>query len=136
MQVGKSEDQGLYNKCSAAVHPGALAAGTVQQYNTISLIFRSISFFLSNFSSVSSYQNILPSYPLQILRCERIYRSDISCGSLERDETLDKITAGFLGFPQSLQQTATIFHLLNYSHSQSPLICLSLATLYSTLYAL
>ena len=29
MQVGKTEDQGLYNKPSAAVHPGALAAGTL-----------------------------------------------------------------------------------------------------------
>ena len=33
MQVGKTKDQGLYNKPSAAVHPGALAAGTVPQYN-------------------------------------------------------------------------------------------------------
>ena len=29
MQVGTTKDQGLYNKPSAAVHPGALAAGTV-----------------------------------------------------------------------------------------------------------
>ena len=36
MQVGKTEDQGLYNKPSAAVHPGALAAGTLPQYNTMS----------------------------------------------------------------------------------------------------
>ena len=35
MQVGTTEDQGLYNKPSAAVHPGALAAGTLPQYNTI-----------------------------------------------------------------------------------------------------
>ena len=35
MQVGTTKDQGLYNKPSAAVHPGALAAGTVPQYNTI-----------------------------------------------------------------------------------------------------
>ena len=35
MQVGKTKDQGLYNKPSAAVHPGALAAGTLPQYNTI-----------------------------------------------------------------------------------------------------
>ena len=33
MQVGKIKDQGLYNKPSAAVHPGALAAGTLPQYN-------------------------------------------------------------------------------------------------------
>ena len=34
MQVGKTKGQGLYNKPSAAVHPGALAAGTLPQYNT------------------------------------------------------------------------------------------------------
>ena len=35
MQVGTTKDQGLYSKPSAAVHPGALAAGTLPQYNTI-----------------------------------------------------------------------------------------------------
>ena len=35
MQVGTTKDQGLYNKSSAAVHPGALAAETLPQYNTI-----------------------------------------------------------------------------------------------------
>ena len=35
MQVGATKDQGLYNKPSTAVHPGALAAGTLPQYNTI-----------------------------------------------------------------------------------------------------
>ena len=30
-----TKDQGLYNKSSDAVHPGALAAGTLLQYNTI-----------------------------------------------------------------------------------------------------
>ena len=35
MQVGMTKDQGLYNKPSAAVHPGALAAGTLLQYTTI-----------------------------------------------------------------------------------------------------
>ena len=34
MQVGTTKDQGLYIKPSAAVHPGALAAGTLLQYNT------------------------------------------------------------------------------------------------------
>ena len=29
MQVGTNKDQGLYSKPSAAVHPGALAAGTL-----------------------------------------------------------------------------------------------------------
>ena len=37
MQVGKTKDQGLYNKPSAAVHAGALAAGTLPQYNIIHL---------------------------------------------------------------------------------------------------
>ena len=35
MQVGTTKDQGLNNKPSAAVYPGALAAGTLSQYNTI-----------------------------------------------------------------------------------------------------
>ena len=35
MQVGTTEDQGLYNKLPAAVHPRALAAETLPQYNTI-----------------------------------------------------------------------------------------------------
>ena len=35
MQVEKTKDQGLYNKPLAAVHPGALDAGTLPQYNTI-----------------------------------------------------------------------------------------------------
>ena len=35
MQVGTTKDHGLYNKPSAAVHPGVLAAGTLPQYNTI-----------------------------------------------------------------------------------------------------
>ena len=35
MQVGTTKDQGLYNKPSAAVHPGALAAGTLPHYNAI-----------------------------------------------------------------------------------------------------
>ena len=34
-QVGTTKDQGLYSKPSAAVHPGALAAGALLQYNTI-----------------------------------------------------------------------------------------------------
>ena len=33
MQVGKTKDQGLYNKPSAAVHPEALDAGNLPQYN-------------------------------------------------------------------------------------------------------
>ena len=38
MQVGTTKDQGLYNKPSAAVHPGALAAGTLLQYNRLSVM--------------------------------------------------------------------------------------------------
>ena len=34
MQVGTTKDQSLYNKPSAAVHPGALVAGILPQYNT------------------------------------------------------------------------------------------------------
>ena len=33
-KLGTTKDQGLYNKPSAAVRPGALAVGTIQQYNT------------------------------------------------------------------------------------------------------
>ena len=47
MQVGKTKDLGLYNKPSAAVHPGALAAGTLPQYNTIQYIFGSINKYLN-----------------------------------------------------------------------------------------
>ena len=35
MQVGTTTDQSLYNKPSAAVHPGASAAGTLPQYNSL-----------------------------------------------------------------------------------------------------
>ena len=35
MQVGTTKDQGLYNKPSAAVHVGAVASGTLPQYNAI-----------------------------------------------------------------------------------------------------
>ena len=38
MQVGTTKDQGLYNKPSAAVHPGALAAGTLPQYQRNTLL--------------------------------------------------------------------------------------------------
>ena len=37
MQVGTTKDQGLYTKPSAAVQPGALAAGTLPQYNIVVL---------------------------------------------------------------------------------------------------
>ena len=35
MQVGMTKDQSLYNKPSAAVHPGTLAAGILPEYNVI-----------------------------------------------------------------------------------------------------
>ena len=35
MQVGTTKDQGLYNKPWDAVHPRALAAGTLPQYNIV-----------------------------------------------------------------------------------------------------
>ena len=35
MQVGMTKYQSLYNKPLTAVHPGALAAGILPQYNTI-----------------------------------------------------------------------------------------------------
>ena len=38
-QVGTTKEQGLYNKPSAAVHPGSLAAGTLPQYNTSALTY-------------------------------------------------------------------------------------------------
>ena len=38
MQVGTTKDQGLYSKPSAAVHPGALAAGTLPQYTIQSTV--------------------------------------------------------------------------------------------------
>ena len=34
MQVGTTKNLGLYNKPSAAVHPGALAAGILPRYST------------------------------------------------------------------------------------------------------
>ena len=42
VQVGKTNDQGLYNKPSAAVHPGALVAGTLPQYSTNIIIHRKV----------------------------------------------------------------------------------------------
>ena len=42
MQVGTTEDQGLYNKPSAAVDPWALAAGTLPQYNNNTVIVRTV----------------------------------------------------------------------------------------------
>ena len=61
MQVGTTKDQGLYNKPSAAVHPGALAAGTLPQYNSPQGEAGPSIFSLGVlcFSSFSSYSGIL-----------------------------------------------------------------------------
>ena len=40
VEVWTTKGQGLYNKPSDAVHPGALAAGTLPQYNTITNVHR------------------------------------------------------------------------------------------------
>ena len=54
----RRNDQGLYNKPSAAVHPEALVAGTLPQYNTI-LLMRNYSFIqtvrYSYFGEMSLY---------------------------------------------------------------------------------
>ena len=39
VQVGTTKDQDLYNKPSAAVHPGALAAGNLLHYNTNTRVY-------------------------------------------------------------------------------------------------
>jgi hypothetical protein len=39
VQVGTTKYQGLYNKPSAVVHPGALAAGTLPQYNVKKIVY-------------------------------------------------------------------------------------------------
>ena len=51
MQVEMTKDLGLYNKPSAAVHPGALAAGTLPQYNNPAsfTIFLMLIIFRRNF---------------------------------------------------------------------------------------
>ena len=53
MQVGTTKDQGLYNKSSAAVHPGALTAGALAQYNTMGPVGASA-------SNRNEYQGYLP----------------------------------------------------------------------------
>ena len=55
MQVGTTKDQGLYNKPSAAVHPGALAAGTLPRNITL------------NFAQKSGFQPQLQSLHVQLL---------------------------------------------------------------------
>ena len=56
MQVGITKDQSLYNKPSAAVHPGALAARTLPQYSTINtILFFSIN---NRLLAVKSYSSL------------------------------------------------------------------------------
>ena len=59
MQVGRTVcRKGLYNKPSAVVHPGVLAAGTLPQYNTIqyllTYLLTAIEFSLSDSSPYTS----------------------------------------------------------------------------------
>ena len=64
MQVGTSKDQGLYNKPSAAVHPWALAAGTLPQYsNNNSLGYDAVNFSI-NVAAASTF-NILAYFMYQ-----------------------------------------------------------------------
>ena len=69
MQVRTTKDQGLYNKPSAAMHPGALAAETLPQYSTISTdtvshsgrkIFINTAVRTSYFASLSSAKTLVP----------------------------------------------------------------------------
>ena len=53
MQVGMTKDQGLYNKTSAAVHQGPLAAKTLPQYNTITFIY--INYEMENSNSSAGF---------------------------------------------------------------------------------
>ena len=54
VQVGMTKDQGLYNKPSAAVHPGALAGGTLPQYDT-----KKIRFCLPEDGSKTVFRNVV-----------------------------------------------------------------------------
>ena len=65
MQVGTTKDQGLYNKPSAAVHPGSLAAGTLPQYNTIRKKYET-GMILSNHGVRNTYKIVAGKPQLQI----------------------------------------------------------------------
>ena len=70
MQVGMTKDQGLYNKPSAAVHPGALAAGTLPQYNTIHTLT------IKSFDRPTCFDEQLIFFRVTILQvCRRICQS-------------------------------------------------------------
>ena len=55
MEVGTTKDQGLYNKPSAAVNPGALAVGTLPQYNTIHICIKTDRHGQRNVEKLTSY---------------------------------------------------------------------------------
>ena len=58
MQVGMTKDQGLYNNPSAAVHPGALAAGTLPQYNTITVVSDRMTSFSADFKKTGCFYRV------------------------------------------------------------------------------
>ena len=64
MQVGTNKDQGLYNKPSAAVHPGALAAGTLPQYNISHSSQSGILKYSPVWLIVTLYNHTVPNYTL------------------------------------------------------------------------
>ena len=72
MQVGTTKDQSLCNKPSAAVHPGALAGGTLPQYNTIS-VADVLSDVVIQTGSVLSAQPIIDSAGIRGLKCHIIF---------------------------------------------------------------
>ena len=77
MQVGATTDQGLYNKPSAAVHPGALATGTLPQYNTSHYIttFHMTSCSISPLSLKTKQRRKCNTYIFQMHSC--IFRIDL-----------------------------------------------------------
>ena len=66
MQVGTTKDQGLYNKPSAAVHPGALAAGTLPQYSTIQCF------------NTQTTTCLAPNWPI-IRECRVVQTNSVTC---------------------------------------------------------
>ena len=58
MRVGTTKDHGLYNKPSVAVHPGALAVGTLPQYNRIQGMWHILSKEQSTLCPISVVKDI------------------------------------------------------------------------------
>ena len=84
MQVGTTKDQGLFSKPSAALHPGALAAGTLPPYKLVEGVKNCSSFlvihllqfyyfyaFSTNFQFTASS---FPTYMATILKVAYISR--------------------------------------------------------------